>query len=211
MTKNLQTLSEFQHLLLNEIYDEFKIGLLALNSLPAHTVTFYGGAKVKTGSETYQTTKNIAKIFAQKNWGIISGGGPGIMAASLEGAKEGGGQAIAFRIKLKDEEPILKNPDVDILFNHFSARKFVLRQSDAFIYSPGGFGTLDELMENLTLMKTGKYPQKPVFLLDSSFWNGYIDWFKKILLEERQVLGEDGLDLFKIVDTAEEIMDYLFN
>ncbi len=210
MTKNLVTLSEDQFYLLNEITEEFKKGMLALNSLPSHRVTFYGGAKIEFSSDTYEKTKQVAAEFAKRDWGVVSGGGPGIMAASLEGAKSVGGKTVAFRINLDNEPPTVKDADMDILFQHFSARKYVLRQSDVFVYAPGGLGTLDELMENLTLIKTKKYPAKPIFLFDSSFWHGYVDWFNDVLLKERKTVGEDFKDLFEIVDTSEEIMKSLF-
>jgi predicted Rossmann-fold nucleotide-binding protein len=92
-----------------------------------------------------------------------------------------------------------------LLFEHFSARKYALRQSDVFIYAPGGIGTLDELMENLTLMSTGKYPIKPLFLLDSQFWQGYITWIEQMLYEERKVVSSNLLNCYTIVDTVEEV------
>lgn len=204
-----QTLNEWQMLLLDEIREEYTKGLLALNMLPNQTVTFYGGAKIQKDSQSYNQTKELAKAFAQREWGVVSGGGPGIMAASLEGAREGGGKAVAFKIDLP-QESTSKVGDVDILFKHFSVRKYMLRQSDAFVFAPGGFGTLDELMENLTLIVTKKHPKKPVFLLDSKFWQGYMDWFQKILLEERHTVNQDFFGIFNIVDTTDEVMKVLY-
>jgi uncharacterized protein (TIGR00730 family) len=209
-SKNFQTLSQEQFFLINSIQEEMHKGMLALNSLPKYTVTFYGGARIERNSSTYNQAKALAKKFAQIGWGIVSGGGPGIMAASLEGAREGGGKAVAFRIKIAGEDPIITDPDVDIVFDHFVPRKYALRQSDVLVYAPGGLGTLDELMENLTLMKTNKYPKKPIFLLDKDFWSGYTQWFEKILLEERGTVGADFKNLFKVVDTPEEVMGEMF-
>lgn len=207
---NLQSLKEEQFFLLKEIQEEFKKGMLALNYLPPNTVTFYGGAKIEQNSQTYIKTKQIAKEFAARGWGVISGGGPGIMSASLEGASQGGGKSVAFRIDLENEKPLMTEPDISLLFKHFSARKYVLRQSDVFIYAPGGLGTLDELMENLTLIKTDKYPKKPIFLFDSSFWKGYLEWLQDILITERGTVDGDFTDLFKIVDSSEEVIKELF-
>jgi uncharacterized protein (TIGR00730 family) len=207
--KNFQTLNEWQMLLLDEIRDEYTKGLLALNGLPSETVTFYGGAKIEKSSQSYLRTKELAKSFAQRGWGVVSGGGPGIMAASLEGARDGGGKAVAFKIDLPQESSAHVG-DVDILFKHFSVRKYMLRQSNAFVFAPGGFGTLDELMEDLTLIVTKKHPKKPVFLLDSKFWQGYMDWFQKILLNERHTVNRDFFSLFNIVDTTEEVMKVLY-
>jgi len=211
MPTMFQTLTEEQFHLINEINEEYKKGMLALNFLPPNTVTFYGGAKILPGSKTYETTKKIAMEFAKRDWGVISGGGPGVMSASLRGAKEAGGKSVGFKIELENEKSDLDfEPDLSVLFQHFSARKYVLRQSDVFIYCPGGIGTLDELMENLTLIKTKKYPQKPIFLVDSSFWKGYIDWIEKILLDERKVINKEITNLFKIVDSEKEILEELF-
>lgn len=207
--KNFETLNEWQILLLDEIKEEYTKGMLVLNSLPSQTVTFYGGGKIKEGSKSYLQTMELACELAKKGWGVVSGGGPGIMSASLEGSKLGGGKAVAFRIAIA-QEPSIVDSDFNILFKHFSVRKYMLRQSDAFVYAPGGIGTLDELMENLTLIITGKHSRKPIFLLDKSFWAGYVDWFEEILYEERKTVSEELFKLFHVVDTTEEVMQILY-
>lgn len=200
-----QTLEESQYTIIETVKEEYEKGLLALNSIGAYSVTFYGGSKVKSEDKSYQDVQKLAEMFAKKGWGVASGGGPGIMEAALKGAQNGGGKAIALRINIKDEPSTLK-PDVDISFTQFSVRKYVLRQSDAFVFAPGGLGTLDELMEILTLTKTHKFPQKPIFLYDSEFWKGYLKWFKEILLTDRGVVDESFLDMFTVVDSPEEVM-----
>ena len=205
----LQTLSEEQYNLLKVIQEEYKKGMIALNSLGIHTLTVYGGARVQSSDKAYHGVEKIAELLAEKDWGIISGGGPGIMTAALDGAKKGDGKAYAFRINIAGEPPA-SAPDLGITFTQFSVRKYLLRQSDAFVFAPGGLGTLDELMELLTLMKTDKYPQKPIFLYDAKFWAGYMKWFKEILLMERGTVGEDFLKLFQIVDTPEEVVASLY-
>ena len=207
--KSFETLNEWQILLLEEIQEEYAKGMLALNALPRQTVTFYGGGRIEEGSKSYLQTLELARELAKKGWGVVSGGGPGIMSASLEGAKLGGGEAVAFRIAIS-QEPSAVNTDVNILFKHFSVRKYMLRQSDVFVYAPGGIGTLDELMENLTLIITGKHSKKPIFLLDKEFWSGYVDWFEKILYDERKTVGLEFFDLFHVVDTTEEVMQILY-
>lgn len=206
----LQTLSEDQHNLLNIIQSEYKAGMLALNNLGPQTFTFYGGARIQPTDPSFTFVHDLAKSLAQEGWGVVSGGGPGIMAAALEGAQAGSGKAIAFCIDIPGEPPALKNPDVSLVFTQFAARKFMLRQSDAFAFAPGGLGTLDEMMELLTLIKTGKYPAKPIFLLESAFWSGYLDWFKEILLNERKTVSEDFLTIFELVDSPQEVMDKLY-
>jgi uncharacterized protein (TIGR00730 family) len=204
-----ETLREDQFLILNEIQEEYREGMLALNSLGDNTVTFYGGARVEENSQTYKDIYKLATEFAKRGWGVVTGGGPGVMKAALSGAKDNKGKAIAFMISISQETPF-SLPDIGIVFDHFSVRKYMLRQSDVFIYAPGGIGTLDELMENLTLMATKKSPIKPIFLFDKMFWNGYMDWFEDILIK-RKLVNEDFMKLFHLVDSEEEVINILFH
>lgn len=202
-----ETLKEDQFMFLDNLNAEYKQGMLAINSLGQYTVTFYGGSRVEIGSKTYNSITEIAKQFGKLGWGSVTGGGPGIMSAALEGAKIGGGKTISFMISIPGEPPF-SNPDIGICFDNFSARKYCLRQSDVFIYAPGGIGTLDELMENLTLMNTGKAPQKPIFLYDKIFWKPYTDWFETLVKKEK-LANEGFLKLFHIVDSPTEIFEIL--
>jgi uncharacterized protein (TIGR00730 family) len=206
----LQTITEDQFQLLELMKREYEKGMLALNSLSNHTVTVYGGSMVQPQDKAYQTVEKVTELLGQKGWSVVSGGGPGIMTAALDGAKKGGSKAIAFCIDIPGEPPF-NLPDVTITFQQFAPRKYLLRQSDAFIFAPGGLGTLDELMEVLTLMKTHKHPLKPVFLLDSVFWEGITDWFETMLYKERNVIGVDVKNLFHIVDTPEELINILYH
>lgn len=211
MDNQLQTLSEDQHFLLETLNKEYVMGMHALNSLGAQTFTFYGGHRVKSGESSYKLTQSIAHQLALKNWGIISGGGPGIMQAALDGAKAGGGSAIAFRINIANEAVSQEDNDVSIMFSQFSVRKYMLRQSDAFAFAPGGFGTLDELMELLTLLAVNKYPKKPIFLLDSEFWKGYIEWFDSVLFDERNVLKAPIHEYITLADSSDEVLEHLYS
>ena len=202
------SLTEDQFTVLEDIKEEYQSGMAILNTLVGPRVTIYGGSLVSNSEDAYISIKNTTETLARKGWGVVSGGGPGIMTAALDGARKGGGKAIAFCINIPGE-PQLSHPDVTITFSQFSVRKYLLRQSDAFIFAPGGIGTLDELMEILTLIKTHKHPIKPIFLFDSAFWNGYMEWFKKILVLERHVVYTNIFDLFIIVDTPKEIVDRL--
>jgi uncharacterized protein (TIGR00730 family) len=204
-----QTLSEDQFSLLNTIINEYKTGMLALNSLGPQTVTFYGGARIMPSDLAYSNVREVAALFAGRNWSIVSGGGPGIMNAALEGAHQQKGQAVAFAIDIPGE-PLSEFSSQVHVFTQFSVRKYMLRQSDAFVFAPGGIGTLDELMELLTLTKTGKYPPKPIFLLDKEFWQGYIKWFEEILLTEHKTITQDVLSLFHLVDNQTEIEQIIF-
>lgn len=202
----IQTLNESQHQLLLSINKEYTEGFLALNTLGPYTVTFYGGARVKADSQTYKDIFELAKELAKRGWGVVSGGGPGVMSACLQGAKAAGGKGAAFRISIGDELSDFE-PDISVMFDHFSVRKYMLRQSDLFIYAPGGLGTLDELMENLTLMKTGKYPIKKTILYDTQFWHQYINWFKKLI--EEGLVSKEVLDYIELADTPKEVIKIL--
>jgi uncharacterized protein (TIGR00730 family) len=205
-----QTLSEEQFLFLNVLTREYREGMLLLNSLEArHTVTFYGGHMVDEASAAYVCVYNTAKLLGEKGWASVSGGGPGIMAASLAGAKAGGADSIAFKIDIKGEVQV-SNADVEYMFSNFSPRKYLLRQSDVFVFAPGGVGTLDEMMELITLMSTEKYPLKPIFLIDSEFWTGYLAWIEKMILNDRRLIKDTVLSMFTLVDTAEEVITQLF-
>lgn len=208
-TANRQTLSEAQFNLLKIIDEEYTQGFLALNSLGAFTLTVYGGHMVQQDDKSYIGVYEISKVFAKRNWGVATGGGPGIMEAALKGALEEKGKAIAFKINIKGE-PATLNPDLTMTLTQFSTRKFLLRQSDAFVFAPGGFGTLDELMDLVTLIKTDKYPKKPIFLYDSKFWQGYLDWFDKVLLNERNTIPVDFMKMFILVDSAQEVEKFMF-
>lgn len=207
---DLQTLSEDQFQLLRVIHQEYQTGMLALNSLGPNTATIYGGSLVKEEDLAYIGIVKASELLAKRGYNIVSGGGPGIMTAAINGARKGGGKAIAFCIDIPGEPPA-PNTHVQMTLTQFSVRKYLLRQSDIFVFAPGGLGTLDELMEILTLIKTGKFPKKPIFLYDRSFWEGYIDWFRQILLNERKVVMADFLTLFNIVNSPEEIIFHLFN
>lgn len=210
MIKTISQLSEDQYLLLNSINKEYETAMSLTKDLNFKTVTFYGGANLGSETSEYKDIYKLAKSFSKIGWGVITGGGPGVMTAGLIGAKHGGGKAIGFRINNIPGEPPVAIGDIDFGFDHFAARKYALRQSDVYIYCPGSIGTLDELMENLDLMKTNKMPTKPIFLYDSSYWGGLVQWISEITINKWH-LGEDKLlDLFKVVDTTEQIMEHLF-
>jgi uncharacterized protein (TIGR00730 family) len=208
LTDKHQSLTEDQFNLIETIKSEYEVGMLAINSLNKHTVTVYGGSLIKSTDKDYKDIETVSKSFAQNGWAVISGGGPGVMTAALSGAKEGGGKAIAFCINISGEPPFT-HPDLSITFSQFSVRKYLLRQSDVFIFAPGGVGTLDELMEILTLIKTHKHPVKSIFLYNSRFWAGYINWLEDILIEKKKVITGNFMGLFHLVDSPEEIMNIL--
>ncbi len=175
-------------------------------------VSIFGSARTKPDNKYYQMAEDIASKLVGEGYGVISGGGPGIMEAANKGAQKGGGKSVGLNIELPFEQKHNDYIDQDknITFNYFFVRKTIfLKYSQGFIGMPGGFGTLDELFEALTLVQTNKIAKFPVVLVGSSYWKGLMDWINDtMLLEERNINAED-LKLFRIVDTAEEAVGHI--
>jgi uncharacterized protein (TIGR00730 family) len=201
-------LNEDKYNELSEISHEYEQAMLISQKLPTKTITFYGGANLGTDTKIYKQVYNLAKELGSQNWGVITGGGPGVMAAGLLGVKEGGGKSIGFRLRLKNEEPLIHG-DIDFMFEHFPPRKYALRQANVLVYFPGSFGTLDELMENLDLIKTNKMPKKPVYLYNADYWTGLIKWAEETIINKWKLGSGELKNLYKIVDTPEEIINDL--
>jgi uncharacterized protein (TIGR00730 family) len=205
MTNNTNNLTEGQFLQLQQIQKEFEIAMNLTKNICYKTVAFYGGANLGAQTSEYKDIYKMAVEFGKLGWGVITGGGPGVMTAGLEGVKKGGGKALGFRINIEGESPVIIG-DIDYAFEHFAPRKFALRQADVYIYCPGSIGTLDELMENWDLMKTNKMPTKPIFLYDSAYWKGLIKWVDDVTIEKWHLGKETLMEFVTIVDTADEIM-----
>lgn len=173
------------------------------------TVTIFGSARPKEDDHWYQEARKFAKMVAKAGFAVISGGGPGIMEAANRGATEGGGESIGLNIQLPYEQRI--NPYVKkaIGFHYFFTRKVMLSYSaQVYVYFPGGFGTLDEMSEILTLIQTHKIHEKiPVILVGKEFWGSFESWLKGMVLRKYQAIDPDDLKLFTIVDTAEEAFE----
>lgn len=170
-------------------------------------VTIFGSARIKPDHPYYQIAENIAYTLVQHGYGVITGGGPGIMEAGNKGAKRAGGKSVGLNIHLPFEQQ--HNPYIDsnklISFDYFFVRKVMfVRYSQGFIVMPGGFGTLDELFEALTLIQTEKIGRFPIVLVGKSFWKGLIQWLREVVLTEHNNVSETDFDLFSIVDTPEE-------
>jgi uncharacterized protein (TIGR00730 family) len=177
-------------------------------------VSIFGSARTKPDNKYYQMADDIGFLLTKKGYGVITGGGPGIMEAGNKGAQRGGGTSVGLNIDLPFEQS--SNPYVDnnknIDFDYFFVRKVMfVKYSQGFIVMPGGFGTLDELFESLTLIQTLKIARFPIILLSKSFWAGLIDWIKTTLLEAENNISEKDLDLFVMVDTAEEAVKEIDN
>lgn len=169
-------------------------------------VSIFGSARTPEDNKYYQLAEEIAFQLTQNGYGVITGGGPGIMEAGNRGAHRGGGKSVGLNIDLPFEQ--FHNPYIDndklVNFDYFFVRKVMfVKYAQGFIVLPGGFGTLDELFEALTLIQTQKIGKFPIILVGISFWGGLFEWIKNTLLGEKNI-SEKDLDLFKLVDTAEE-------
>jgi len=169
-------------------------------------VTIFGSARIKPSNIYYKMAEEIGVRLVQQGYGVITGGGPGIMEAGNKGANKAGGKSVGLNIYLPHEQKgnIYIDADKLITFDYFFVRKVIfVKYSQGFIVMPGGFGTLDELSEALTLIQTKKIGRFPIVMVGKKFWAGVIDWFKKTLVAEKMIHEED-LNLFNLVDTPEE-------
>jgi uncharacterized protein (TIGR00730 family) len=169
-------------------------------------VTIFGSARVKPTHPYYKMAEDIAEELVHHGYGVVTGGGPGIMEAGNRGAKRAGGKSVGLNIFLPHEQKgnIYIDADKLVTFDYFFVRKVMfIKYSQGFIIMPGGFGTLDELSEALTLIQTKKIGRFPIVMVGRKFWGGMIEWIKKTLLAEKMISEED-LDLFNLVDTPKE-------
>ena len=172
-------------------------------------VSIFGSARTPEQSETFALTSEIAKKLSEQGFGIITGGGPGIMKAANKGAHEAKGISVGLNIKLPFEQHPNEYIDIDksMYFDYFFVRKVMfVKYAQGFVVMPGGFGTLDELFEALTLIQTHKIQHFPIILVGTSFWSGLLEWIQNTLLAQKTISKED-LDLFKMVDTSDEVVE----
>jgi uncharacterized protein (TIGR00730 family) len=177
-------------------------------------VSIFGSARTKPEDKYYKLAESIAFKISKAGYGVITGGGPGIMEAGNKGAHLGGGTSVGLNIVLPFEQHF--NPYIDgdknLNFDYFFVRKVMfVKYSQGFVVMPGGFGTLDELFEAITLIQTKKIARFPIILVGTTFWSGLIDWIKTELIEKEQTISPDDLKLIKIVDTEEEVVEVLDN
>ena len=172
-------------------------------------VTIFGSSQTKPQSASYKTTVEVARMLVEEDFNVISGGGPGIMEAANKGAAEAGGKSVGLHIELPNEQKPNEHANVRLNYNYFFIRKVMfIKYAVAYVIMPGGFGTLDELFEALTLIQTKRIRSFPVILMDSGFWKGLLEWFKKTLIEEKTI-KESDLDIFTVVDTPEEAVSII--
>lgn len=172
-------------------------------------VSIFGSSRVEPQNPIYQATVKVARLLVQNGFNVISGGGPGVMEAANLGAAEADGKSVGLHIHLPNEQKPNEYANVRLDFKYFFIRKVMfVKYAVAYIIMPGGFGTLDELFEALTLIQTKRIRYFPVILLDSKFWDGLLKWAKETLITEKTI-SEHDFDIFNVVDTPEEAVDII--
>src|SRR3954468_10963719 len=190
------------------IQAEFVEGFGVLAELPK-AVSVFGSARTKPGAPDYIAGEQIGAALARAGYAVITGGGPGAMEGVNKGCCEAGGTSVGLGIELPFEQSINDWVDIGINFRYFFARKTMfVKYAQAFVVLPGGFGTMDELFEALTLVQTGKVTSFPVVLYDSSYWSGLIDWLKSTMLREGKINAAD-VDLIQVCDDVDEVIDII--
>jgi uncharacterized protein (TIGR00730 family) len=167
-------------------------------------VTIFGSSRSHPNSANYKTTQTVARLLVESGFNVISGGGPGVMEAANKGAAEAGGKSVGLHIHLPNEQQANKYANVRLDFKYFFIRKVMfVKYAVAYVIMPGGFGTLDELFEALTLIQTKRIKSFPVVLIDTQYWHGLIEWVKNTLIKEKAI-SESDLDIMTVVDKPEE-------
>ena len=187
------------------IMSEFVDGFDVLSQV-GDAVTFFGSARLESSHSMYKLAEKTAFLLGKEGYAVITGGGPGIMEAANKGAKESGAESVGLNIELPFEQIPNKHITLLLDFHYFFCRKFMfLKYAKAFVIFPGGFGTLDELFESITLIQTKRMPRFPVILVGKDYWQAMMEWMNKTVLTEKCVSPED-LDIVQIVDTPHEVL-----
>jgi uncharacterized protein (TIGR00730 family) len=190
------------------IQAEFVEGFGLLAGLP-HAVSVFGSARTKPGTEEYELAERIGAALAEAGYAVITGGGPGIMEAANRGAVSAGGVSVGLGIELPFEQSLNDYVDIGIEFRYFFVRKTMfVKYSQAFIVLPGGFGTLDELFEAITLVQTQKITRFPIVLVGTAFWGGLLDWIKNQMLPAGKI-ADDDLELVHLTDDPADVVDVI--
>ena len=193
------------------IMSEFVDGFESMSKI-GPCVSVFGSARTQPDNVFYQQAEEIGYLLTQKGYGVITGGGPGIMEAANKGAKKGGGKSVGLNIELPFEQSHNSFIDSDKLlnFDYFFVRKVMfIKYAQGFIVLPGGVGTLDELFEAITLIQTGKIGKFPIVLVGLSYWRGMLKWIKEIMLTLEQNVSPEDLELFSVVDTPAEAVEII--
>jgi uncharacterized protein (TIGR00730 family) len=190
------------------IMSEFVEAIEDLSDI-GRAVTIFGSARTTPGNKYYQKAEHLARLLAQKGFSVITGGEPGIMEAANKGAAESGGTSVGMNIGLPFEQTPNEYANVKLYHKYFFIRKVMfVKFAVAYVIMPGGFGTMDELFEALTLIQTKRIKSFPVILMGSEYWKGLLDWLKDTMLGQGMILPED-MDLIRVIDEPEEVADYI--
>ena len=195
-----------------KIMAEFVEGFETLSRI-GPCISMFGSARAQPGQPHYELAVEIARQLAMEGFGVISGGGPGIMEAANKGAFLAGGKSVGLNIELPFEQKPNSYIDRDksLNFDYFFVRKTIfVKYSQGFVMMPGGFGTMDEFFEVATLVQTNKVHRIPMVLVGTAYWKGLVDWIQNTMIEEKYI-HQDDLDLFTVVDTPKEVVDYILD
>ena len=192
-----------------QIMAEFVEGFERLTQIQP-SVSIFGSARTAPGHPYYALTEEIARKLSDAGFSVVSGGGPGLMEAANRGAYAGKSPSVGLNIRLPNEQHGNPYQNISLTFQHFFARKVMfVKYAKAYVVMPGGFGTLDELVEALTLIQTGKSTRMPIILVHAPFWSGLLDWFKETLIREG-VIDKTDMNLLSVVNSADEVLDVIF-
>jgi uncharacterized protein (TIGR00730 family) len=189
------------------IAEELLAGFEAVDRIPRPAVTVFGSARIGPGDPDYERARECGRLLAKAGFAVITGGGPGVMEAANRGAKEAGGFSVGFNIDLPHEQQANGYLDLELTFRHFYARKVMLvKGAEGFVLFPGGFGTLDELFESLTLIQTDKVREFPVSLIGTDYWHGLLEWIAERPLAKQKISPED-VTLLDVTDDVAVAVD----
>jgi uncharacterized protein (TIGR00730 family) len=192
-----------------QIMAEFVEGFERLEQIHP-SVSIFGSARTAPGHPYYQAAEEIARLLSDAGFSVVSGGGPGIMEAVNKGAQAGKGPSVGLNISLPHEQMANPYQDIQLSFRHFFARKVMfVKYASAYVVLPGGFGTLDELMEIMTLIQTGKSRRIPIILVYAPYWQGLLDWFRNTLVPEGTI-SPDDLDLITVLEEPQDVLKAIF-
>jgi uncharacterized protein (TIGR00730 family) len=186
------------------IGEEFLRGFVAVERIGGPAVSVFGSARIREDHPVYAAARDVGRRLAEAGFAVVTGGGPGVMEAANRGAREGGGVSVGFNIELPHEQRSNQYLDISVTFDHFYTRKTMfVKAAEGFVIFPGGFGTLDELFESLTLIQTGKVLHFPVVAFDADYWRPLLDWIRERLLADGMISSED-LDLLTVTDSPSD-------
>jgi uncharacterized protein (TIGR00730 family) len=193
------------------IAEELRRGFEAVNRIPRPAATVFGSARTSRSDPEYERARACGRALAEAGFAVVTGGGPGVMEAANRGAKDSGGFSVGFNVELPHEQAANSYVDLSVAFRHFYARKVMLvKAAEGFVLFPGGFGTLDELFESLTLIQTDKVREFPVSLIGTDYWRGLLDWIAARPLAEKKIAPED-LDLLYLTDDVHEAVEAVYD